>query len=201
MARLPRIILPNNPHHITQRGNRRQQTFYCDDDYLIYLRNLSELTTQNDVAIEAYCLMPNHVHLVLTPPSRNALIETISELHRRYTRYINFKNGWRGHFWQGRFFSVALSEGHFENCISYVENNAVRAKLVKINSDYRWQSHRSQSNQQQDAINNEIRQMTRTGRPRGTEDFLTLVEQITGFNPRPKKPGRKPREGSSNSYM
>ena len=98
MARLSRIVVPGCPHHVTQRGNRRLQTFFRDEDYEEYLRLMSQWLTKRDVAVWAYCLMPNHVHLVVVPMTADGLRHGIGEAHRRYTRMINFREGWRGHF-------------------------------------------------------------------------------------------------------
>ena len=108
MARIARVIAPNYPHHITQRGNRRQQTFFCDDDYEIYIGLMSEWCQKHSVKIWAYCLMPNHVHIVAVPESEEGLRIAIGEAHRRYTRHINFREKWRGHLWQGRFASFPM---------------------------------------------------------------------------------------------
>ncbi len=194
MARLPRLILPNTPHHVTQRGNRRQPTFFCDDDYTFYRQNLFELSETTKVDILAYCLMPNHVHLILVPESQRALTQLVSELHQRYTRHLNFQKGWRGHLWQGRFFSVPLSSLHLKNCIQYVEQNPIRANIVSEYGVYKWQSH----SLAKDTLDNTggydlIRSMTRTGRPQGDEEFLNKVLELTGFDPRPKPSGPKPR--------
>lgn len=80
------------PHHVTQRGNRRQETFFCDDDYRAYLDLMAEWCGERQVAVWAYCLMPNHVHLIVVPKSEDGLRRAIGEAHRRYTRRINFRN-------------------------------------------------------------------------------------------------------------
>nr|WP_245232789.1 transposase [Thiorhodococcus minor] len=107
MARLPRAVVPGLPHHVTQRGNRRQQTFLCDDDYAEYRRLLSSSCRACGTSVLAYCLMPNHVHLILVPADELGLRDALGEAHRRYTRRINFREGWRGHHWRERFHSLA----------------------------------------------------------------------------------------------
>lgn len=97
MARIARVVAPGYPHHITQRGNRRQQTFFCDEDYKVYLSLMSEWCKEFKVAVWAYCLMPDHVHLIAAPKFGEGLRSAIGEAHRRYTRHINFREGWRGH--------------------------------------------------------------------------------------------------------
>ncbi|MGL6159611.1 transposase [Microbulbifer sp.] len=103
MARIARVVLPGCPHHVTQRGNRRQQTFICDEDYQAYIDLLADACRMHGTEVWAWCLMPNHVHLVLVPSSEDGLRATISKTHRRYTRRINLREGWRGHLWQERF--------------------------------------------------------------------------------------------------
>ena len=105
MARIARIVLPGFPHHLSQRGNRGQRTFFAQDDYRTYLALLAEWCGRCGVAVWAYCLKPNHVHLIVVPKAEDGLRRAVGEAHRRYTRRVNFKHGWRGHLWQGRFAS------------------------------------------------------------------------------------------------
>ncbi len=142
MARLARAVAPGYPHHITQRGNRRQQTFFSDGDYVAYLELMSEWCMTYSVECWAYCLMPNHVHLILVPSDKEGLKSAVSEAHRRYTRMINFRKGWRGHLWQGRFASFIMDEKHLFTCTKYIELNPVRAGLVKNPFDWKWSSAR-----------------------------------------------------------
>ena len=99
MARIARIVIPNYPHHITQRGNRRQNVFFCEEDYREYLNLISHWCREEGVSIWGYCLMTNHVHLIVTPKEGSNLSRAIGESHRRYTRYINLREGWRGYLW------------------------------------------------------------------------------------------------------
>jgi putative transposase len=108
MSRLARIVVPDYPHHIIQRGNRRQQTFFCDEDYEAYISLMAEWCGHLGVEIWFYCLMPNHVHLIAAPKSEDGLRRAIGEAHRRYTRRINYREDWRGHLWQGRFSSYVM---------------------------------------------------------------------------------------------
>ena len=103
MARLARFVIPGLPHHITQRGNRRQPTFFNDEDYAAYIELMAEWCRKEGVEIWSYCLMPNHTHLIAVPKSEDGLRRAIGESHRRYTRRINFREKWRGYLWQGRF--------------------------------------------------------------------------------------------------
>ena len=95
MARIARVVAPGIPHHVTQRGNRRQQTFFNDEDYQTYLVLMSEWCLKYDVKIWAYCLMPNHIPLIAVPQTKQGLNLAIGEAHRRYTRRTNFREGWQ----------------------------------------------------------------------------------------------------------
>src|SRR4030042_6340136 len=110
MARIARVVAPGYPHHVVQRGNRRQTAFFSDEDYETYLNLMAQWCDRCKVNVWAYCLMPNHVHLIAVPDSENGLRRAIGEAHRRYTRRINFREGWRGHLWQGRFGSFPMGE-------------------------------------------------------------------------------------------
>lgn len=210
------------PHHITRRGNRRQATFFCGDDYSAYLQLMAQWCQQHDVEIWAYCLMPNHTHLVAVPKSEEGLRRAIGEAHRRYTRRVNFREGWRGHLWQGRFASFVLDEPHLIAAVRYIELNPVRAGLVTAPSDYPWSSARAHLRGRDDVLVRvapllalvrnwrellcsavseeelrEYRAHERTGRPLGDEDFVRRLEQKLGRVLHRKKPGRKrPREAN-----
>jgi putative transposase len=140
MARLARVVVPYHPHHITQRGNRRQQVFFCDDDYVAYITIMAEAKRNAQVDVWVYCLMPNHVHLVVTPKTETSLREYFGEAHRRYTRRIHFREGWRGYLWQARFQSFVMDEQHLLAAVRYVEMNPVRAGLTRTASEWRWSS-------------------------------------------------------------
>ncbi len=135
MARLARVIVPGMPHHVTQRGNRRMETSFGDEDYRAYLTLLVEWCGRHEVAVWAYCLMPNHVHLVVVPAWADGLRMGIGEAHRRYSRRINFREGWRGHLWQGRFASFVMDEPHTLAAARYVERDPVKAGLVEAAAD------------------------------------------------------------------
>ena len=140
MARIARVVAPGMPHHITQRGNRRQQTFFSDDDYVAYTDLIAKWCRVYGVDVWAYCLMPNHVHLIAVPSEKESLKNAIGEAHRRYTRRINFREGWKGHLWQGRFASYILDEPYLLACVRYIEMNPVRAGLVKDPGKWLWSS-------------------------------------------------------------
>ncbi len=143
MPRMARIVVPNCPHHVTQRGNRRQKTFFCEADYRYYIELMSEFSSRCGTEIWAYCLMPNHVHMVMVPSEEDGLRAVLGEVHRRYTRRINFRRGWRGHLWQERFHSFTMDEDYLLSTVRYVERNPVVAKLCVQPEDWKWSSARA----------------------------------------------------------
>lgn len=143
MARLARIVLPRVAHHVTQRGNRRLPVFFSDDDRETYLELLAEFARASGTRCLAWCLMDNHVHLVLVPKTTDGLRAMLGEAHRRYTREVNFREGWRGHLFQARFASYPMDDAHLMAAVRYVERNPVAAKLVEHAADWRWSSARS----------------------------------------------------------
>jgi putative transposase len=140
MARIARVVFPGIPHHVTQRGNRRQETFFCDEDYAEYLALLTERCEHWGVEVWAYCLMTNHVHLVAVPATADGLARAIGEAHRRYTRMVNFRENWRGYLWQGRFASFPMDAAYLMAAARYVELNPVRAKMCRAPWAYKWSS-------------------------------------------------------------
>ena len=191
-------------------------TFFCDEDYVLYLKLMAEWCLQWQVEIWAYCLMSNHVHLIAVPGTEKGLCRAIGEAHRRYTRHINFREGWRGHLWQGRFASYPMDENYLLAAVRYIELNPVRAGLVEFAETYAWSSASAHVSGQDDllvkvkplkeivgdwrtflsgAINNEtseiIRGHERTGRPLGSEDFIDDLEKSLVRPVRRRKPGPK----------
>ena len=215
MARLARVIVPGIPHHLTQRGNRRQITFFCVDDYLEYIAQVAEWCARDHVEVWAWCLMPNHSHMILVPESEEALRHAIGEAHRRYTKHVNRREGWRGHLWQGRFFSFPMDEQHTLRAAQYIELNPVRAKLVARAEDWPWSSARAHLSGRDDALVKVAPLLSRvgdwarflreptedelkvfrlhssTGRPLGDDAFVDALEKALGRVLRPQKPGRK----------
>jgi putative transposase len=141
MPRTARIVIPDIPHHVIQRGNRRQDVFFTEEDNKRYLALLSELATAGDFSVHAYCLMRNHVHLIITPHHANGLRQ-LSQVHRRYAYYLNQKMDWRGFLWQGRFASYPMDERYCYEAVRYVEMNPVRAGICPHPTAYRWSSAR-----------------------------------------------------------
>ena len=140
MARIARFVVPGLPHHVTQRGNRRERVFFGDDDYALYRDLLATQCRKQGVAVWAYCLMPNHVHLVLVPDRAQALGRALGETHRRYSSTINARLRVTGHLFQARFGSVAMDEEHLMAAARYLAMNPVRSRLVERAEDWRWSS-------------------------------------------------------------
>ena len=143
MARLPRIVIPGVAHHVTQRGNRRLPVFFGDEDRRSYLALVAAASAEHGTRCLAWCLMDNHVHLILVPASDDGLRATLAEAHRRYSRGVNFREGWRGYLFQGRFASYPMDDAHLMTAVRYVENNPVAAGMVAEAQDWPWSSARS----------------------------------------------------------
>ena len=140
MPRIARTVCAQVPHHITQRGNRREDIFFTDEDRQAYLDWLKEYAEKYEVAILAYCLMTNHIHLIAVPATETGLQQVLKPLHMRYAQRFNRTQGFKGHVWQGRFFSSALDDNYLWAALRYVERNPVRAKMVRKAENYRWSS-------------------------------------------------------------
>ncbi len=140
MPRQPRSVFANIPHHITQRGNRGNDVFFGDSDKDYYLELLQIYTTKHQVDVLAYCLMTNHIHLILKPRKEDGLQQVLKPLHMRYSQYINKQQKTTGILWQGHFFSSALDDKYNYYAFAYVENNPVKAKMVEKATDYIYSS-------------------------------------------------------------
>ena len=152
MARLARAVAAGVPHHVTQRGNRRQTTFFGPADYALYREILATWCRRHDVAVWVWCLMPNHVHLLLVPTDAAGLRLALGEAHRRYTRAVNQREGWTGHLWQGRFASCALDPPHLLAAVRSIELNPVRARLVATPETWQWSSANADLTGQDDGL-------------------------------------------------
>ncbi|RQO34675.1 transposase [Herminiimonas sp. KBW02] len=142
MARLPRLVVPNQPHHITQSGNDRQLVFRETADYLEFLARLREAARQFKVSIHAYVLMPDHLHLLATPVDQDGLSRMVQWLGRHYVPYFNRKYERSGTLWQGRYKATVVdAEGYLMTCCRYIETNPVRTGLVAAAGDYPWSSY------------------------------------------------------------
>ncbi len=216
MGRIARVEAINYPHHVIQRGNRRQNVFIKPEDKDEYLKILNLQSKLFGLKIWAYCLMDNHVHLIVVPEREGSLMWGIGETHRLYTRMINFREGWRGYLWQGRFLSSPLDERYLYAAVRYVERNPVRAKMVSKAQDYKWSSAQAhitgesdnfltkfylqeeikdwESYLKQDDNEDELKNLRIhgcTGRTLGQEAFLEKLEGELGRILKKNKPGPK----------
>ena len=221
MARLARIVVPGVAHHVMQRGNRRQPVFFGDDDYAAYRALVTDACAAKDVRCLAWCLMPNHVHLILVPPDPDGLRGALAEAHRRYSRRVNAAHDWTGYLWQGRFASYPMDDAHLLAAIRCVELNPVKAKLVAHAEDWRWSSAAAHVTGKADGLTDlagtaglhrnwramlrhgleagdvsaaeeaAIEARIRTGRPLGDEGFVERLEEASGRGLKPGKRGPK----------
>ena len=220
MPRQARVVIPGAPHHVTQRGNRRQQTFFRDADYLTYLHLAAEAFSEAGVEVWAYCLMPNHVHLIAAPSEPAALAAAVGATHLRYTRQINGRERWTGYLWQGRFASFPMDEDYLLTCARYVGLNPVRAGLTERAIDWPWSSVRAHVEGRVDPLltpgplaerlrpnlarffeadvddeaRRKLRRASTTGRPLGAAEWVKALERTTGrvlaAPPMGRPPGR-----------
>ena len=205
MPRMARVVIPGVPHHVTQRGDRRETVFLARGDYQRYLNLLKEYSTPRGLEVVAYCLMPNHVHLVAIPHQADSLATVLKPVHLRLAQYVNWTHGMTGRRWQGRFFSCPLDDRHTATAVRYVEMNPVRAGLVREAESYQWSSaaaHAGLRNDDvltadvhklvgagdwrawlreidDDELIQRLRLNTRTGRPFGDELFVGEAERAT----------------------
>ncbi len=209
MPRIARLVVPDYPHHITQRGNYGNSIFKDDADRRKYLYFIADYSQKYRLTILSYCLMSNHIHLIAVPKDEDSLADTLRIAHTRYSQYFNKKMHAAGHLWQGRYYSCVLDDQHLIASARYVERNPVRAKLVKKPTDYVWssaESHTAISNNdiidashlfkyvevkqcewkafvdrsdEPEEIAN-IRKHTITGRPLGNVVFIQKLEKTFG---------------------
>jgi putative transposase len=199
---------------VTQRGNGRARTFFSDDDYRLYRDLLAEHAAAAGVEVWAWVLMPNHVHLILTPPDPDALRRVLAPVHRRYAGHVHARMRRTGHFWQGRFGCVAMDEAHLGAALRYVALNPVRARLAERAADWPWSSVRAHLGLvaddglttvapalsrypdfaglieagEDEAMSAHLRRAETIGRPVGSEGFMAGLEAASG---RALKPGRR----------
>jgi putative transposase len=218
MPRFRRLVVAGYPHHVTQRGVRRQTTFFDDLDYQTYLALALKAKEQFRVELWAYCLMPNHIHAIAVPREDGELSRFFATLHRRYARATNARYDWRGHLWQERFYSVVMDEPHTLSAMRYVELNPVRAGLAATAQDWRWSSARGNLSLISDPLIDkkdtrhplvsdwreflsepvvereleQLRRRTRVGRPSGDSDFIDRIEAKSGRSVR-KRLRKKPK--------
>ena len=216
MPRLPRLVLPGVPYHVTQRGNRRERTFFEDGDYALYRDLLGDAARRAESQVISYCLMPNHVHLIVVPSDPDGLRRTFADAHRRYTGFINARHRWTGHLWQGRFGAVLMDEAHLAHAARYVALNPVRARLCDRAEDWPWSSTRAHLAGENDNLvqvapllerlgdfaaflgtdedqqaSRALRMAETTGRPLGSSEWIANLEDQTGRTLAPQRRGRR----------
>jgi putative transposase len=219
MSRIARIVVPGLPHHVTQRGNRGERVFFDDGDYALYRDWLAGSCRRFGVEVWAYCQMPNHVHLILTPQDGDGLALALARTHRLYAGYVNARARQTGHLFQGRFGSVALDEEHLINAARYVGLNPVRAGLAARAWDWPHSSVRAHVAGRDDGLVSvrplldraprfvdllervadpdafgPLRRSELIGRPLGSAAFVAEIEKRLGRSLAPGKRGRKPRK-------
>jgi putative transposase len=217
MARLARVVIPGHPHHVTQRGNGRARTFFDDGDYALYRDLLADNCRAAGVEVWAWCLMPNHVHLILVPSDTDGLRRALARVHRSYAGTIQARRKRTGHFWQGRFGAAVMDEDHLAAALRYVSLNPVRARLVRRPQDWRWSSVRAHLRGRDDGVTalapvrdrfprfadlldstpeddlfGRLRTAESIGRPLGDDRFVARIEKLTGRPLKPAKRGPKP---------
>lgn len=216
MPRLARVVVVNEPHHVTQRGSLGRQVFETAQDRKRYLSLLLEYQNKFGLKVWAYCLMDNHVHFIVVPRRKNSMSEVFSRLHMRHAQRINRRHEQRGHLWQGRFYSCVLDEPHLWEAVRYTENNPVRAGIVEKPWDFAWSSAKAHCSGSEDSIlstdlppKGEIKSWARwlgregdpkkiqdiksaliAGKPCGEDSFVVGLEKKLGRSFRSRKPGR-----------
>jgi putative transposase len=219
MPRIARVVVEGLPYHITQRGNARQQVFFDDRDYELYLDLLRDQAPRTGLRILAYCLMPNHVHLIAVPERGNAMAAALGRTHADFARHFNLRKRACGHVWQARYFSCPLDEVHLWQAIAYVERNPARARMVERAECFPWSSApvrlgiapdrglvdmerwRAEYTRDQwrevlgtsvteEAFGRRLHEASRRGRPLGGEEFVDELEHRTGRRLHPSPPGR-----------
>jgi putative transposase len=226
MPRLARSVFAGVPHHVTQRGNRREDVFFDDEDRKTYLKWLNEYAVEHGVEVVAYCLMTNHIHLILVPSTEDGLQKVMKPLHMRYAQRLNRARGQQGHVWQGRYFSSVLDGDYLRSCLRYVERNPVRARMVRKAENYAWSSARGHcglvadpllkttKSSWRDAIADVkswsqwlaepdadeallvLRRNTMMGLPCASGSFLKKLERLSGRSLHYRSPGRPRKEKS-----
>lgn len=222
MSRIARIIAIEYPHHIVQRGNNKQVIFFDDADKQLYLKLLKKFSKECGCKIKAYCLMKNHVHLLLIPNQRNSIAKTMQKLSLTFTQYFNKKYNRTGRLWECRFYSSVIDkEMYLFTVCRYIERNPVRAKIVEMPRDYKWSSAiiNTTSNYDDkdiepvwkdyvdvnDYINilhqpdedkeiNNVRLSTLKGIPIGKEGFIKQITDLLGININTNPVGRPKRK-------
>lgn len=225
MPRFARVVVPGCPHHITHRGNRRDDVFFTDEDREEYLEILLDYTRRYGLEVWAYCLMTNHVHLIAVPVNEESLALSIGRAHMKYARHANKRQRWWGHLWANRFYSSPLDEEHCWTALKYVERNPARAGLVEVPWTYPWSSARSHvlkvsdpllmpchsetsiqpgeewgvwlAGAEDEVTLAQLRTNTYTGWPTGSPEFISTLESQLGRCLTRQPAGRKMKVGGN----
>jgi len=163
MPRRARLVIPGMAHHVTQRGNFKQDVFHRQEDFRNYCYWFKKFSQDYKVEVIAYCLMRNHVHFVVIPGCKYSLGLLFKNVHMRYAQYKNKRESRTGHLWQGRFYSCILSRTHLYRAVRYVEQNPVRAKICQKPWDYVWSSAKTHVCQEKQPIITLSREYTMLG--------------------------------------
>ncbi len=138
--RLARVIVPGLPYHVTHRGNRRARVFFEVEDRDAYLAHLERYCRFHGLSIWSWCLMTNHIHLLVVPERKDSMSLALGNAHGKYAQWVNARHGLSGHLWANRFYSTALDADHLWAAVRYVELNPVRAGMMSRAEEYAWSS-------------------------------------------------------------
>jgi putative transposase len=210
----------DTPHHVTQRGNGRRVVFETDNDRMVYLGLLQQHARLRRLAILGYCLMPNHVHLIVVPQREDSLRTALRNAHGRYAAYLNTRQATSGHVWQGRYYSCPMDDAHLWSALRYTERNPVRAGMVRDAAEFPWSSARLHAGGGWDGMidlgpwserwtldewreflaatefereSEALRRSTHSGRPLGSPRFVERLETALG-RPLAARPGGRPKK-------
>lgn len=222
MARQARIVIPNTPHHIMQRGINGAPVFFKKEHFQSYLTLLEEHFQKSDIDLLGYCLLPNQIHLIVLPQEEKTLARIIGEIHRLYTKRVNEEQNREGPLFQNRFFSYACDEQNSLRAARFVETLPITAKITDSPEKYLWSSAKYRIKMLDHPILKPFRSFhslhnwkdyldrpmdpvelksiqthLQTGRPRGSDIFLDNIEEKIGRPVRPQKRGRKPKNQSA----
>ena len=220
MGRFARVAVPEYYYHVTHRGNRRARIFLDDEDRDVYCAWLRKYCDRHGLDVFAWCLMTNHVHLLVQARGSDSLARALGNGHGKYAQWFNARYGLTGHLWAGRFFSAPMDDFHLWAAVRYIELNPVRAGLCLLAQEWKWSSAAAHVLGVTDALLSEggpfvqgevsdwsawlhkglddetikrIRLCTQTGRPCGEKAFLQGFEEKLERLLTPQKPGPKPR--------
>jgi putative transposase len=212
------VVIPGCPHHVTQRGNNRQDVFFVDDDRRVFLDLLAQSAARFGLAVEGYCLMTNHFHLLAVPKAENSLALALKWTFQIYAQYVNRMHSRCGHLWQNRFFSCPVDDAYYLVTMGYIERNPVRAKMARkawlhpwssaavhcglgdpagLVDRRRWPKNLPPEQWQRELVAPQDEQFvarlhlcTARGRPLGSDSFISKLEHLVGRRLRPLPPGR-----------